>query len=93
MSNAISRAKMGIGWMSGKTAADVVWHNHAKVIFEFRDEMAKKEAPGRIAVQADDDRSAALIDIVHLKAKCCCTTPLPNRHEVGLEGIRFFELE
>ena len=89
--DAVGRAEEDVGGPIGKPAANMVGHDHAVAVPQARDQVAEQEAPGGIAVQADDDGPLPLVDEVHpvaRPARAVAAVPLADRGESGSKRIR-----
>ena len=89
MGDAVGRPKKDIRGLVGKAAADVIGRDHAAVMPQRRDQVAEQKAPRGVAVQADDDGAAPLVDIVHAVApRPTGLRPPSDRDESRRKGIQ-----
>ena len=65
VADAVGRREVDIRWLIGEATANVIGHDHPEVLPQARDQVAKQKTPGGIAVQADNDGAAPLVDVVH----------------------------
>ena len=79
--DAVGRREVDILGLIGEATADVIGHDHPEVLPQARDQVAKQKPPGRIAVQADDDGAAPLVDVVHAVALRCPRPRSTDRRE------------
>ena len=86
MGDPVDRPEEDVGRLVGESAADLVGHDDAEVAPQVGDQTAKLESPGGIAMEADDDRPAPLVDIVKAVTRQSAG-PTPHGEESGAERI------
>ena len=84
MGDPVDRLEVDVGWLVGESAADVVGDDHPEVAPQFGDQAAELESPGGIAVEADDNRPAPLVDVVEAMPRRSAGT-ISHREEPGAE--------
>ena len=84
MGDPVDRPEVDVGWLVGESAADVVGDDHPEVAPQLGDQAAELESPGGIAVEADDNRPAPLVDVVKAMPRRSAGT-ISHREEPGAE--------
>ena len=87
MSDPVDCPEEDVGRLVGEAAADLIGHDDAEVAPQVGDQTAELESPGGIAMEADDDRAAPLVDIVEAVTRRSAE-PTPHGEESGAKRIQ-----
>ena len=92
--DAIVGPKEDVRRLVGKAAPHVIGHDHPVLVSQGGDDVSEQEAPGWVAVQADDHGAAALVDVVHAVAVLSAGgRAAPHRDEPRPKGVEGPEWE